>query len=250
MRSVFSLLIAAASVACLTSSNFAADPAFVPLFNGKDLTGWKLPTPVPSGEFKSAEPVLNSDGKVIAYKGTLKKSGETITLWEVKDGCIVGGGPMTHLFTERGDFTDFHLKVVVKVNDGGNSGIFFRSGLRPGVPKGFEAQVNSTHGDRVKSGSLYPNAEFGMEKFRSTNLVLDKAAHGPDEFFTEEVICEGPRVRILVNGVQTVDWTDDGMDKKRQHADGSFQKGHFAIQAHDPKSIMTYKSIEVKELKK
>jgi hypothetical protein len=168
-----------------------------------------------------------------------------VVLWRVEDGLLIGGGPMTHLYHDRDDFGDFHLRVEVKINDKGNSGIFFRAGARLGVPRGFEAQVNATHSDPVKSGSLYPNGEFGMDKYRKENCVMSVANHGPDEFFVEEIICEGPRVRILVNGKQTVDWTDP-MDSPKRH----FVRGHIAVQAHDPGSIMTFRKVEIKVLKK
>lgn len=218
------------------------DDGWVKLFNGRDLSGWQLP--VPAGGFKAVETKLDGN-RPVALLGTPAKGGEPVALWRVEDGLLIGGGPMTHLFTDRGDFADFHLKVVVKVNDGGNSGIFFRAAVRPGIPVGYEAQVNATHKDRIKSGSLYPNGSFGLNKFGEKYLVMDKAAHGPDEFFTEEVICEGPRIRILVNGQQTVDFTDPYDHPARK---AGFKSGHIAIQAHDPGSVMTFKSIDIKPL--
>lgn len=234
-----SLAIATLTLALVTPSNQA--DGWIKLFNGRDLAGWQLPVPV--GGFKSIETKLDGN-RPVALLGT-PVSGEPVTLWRVENGLLIGGGPMTHLFSERGDFADFHLKVVVKVNNGGNSGIFFRSGMRPGIPVGYEAQVNATHRDRVKSGSLYPNGAYGLNKFGEKYLVMDKAAHGPDEFFTEEVICEGARIRILVNGKQTVDFTDTYDHPARQTG---FKSGHIAIQAHDPGSIMTFKSIDIKPL--
>ncbi|MFO0850089.1 MAG: DUF1080 domain-containing protein [Gemmataceae bacterium] len=235
-------LLAFLTAGLLSAPAPAADEGWIQLFNGKDLSGWFLPAPPQGFTTVRAE---KKGGKTVALIGTQEKGGTDVVMWRVEDGLLVGGGPMTHLFHERGDFDDFHLKVVVKINDKGNSGIFFRSGVRLGVPRGFEAQVNATHGDPVKSGSLYPNGEFGMDKYRKENCVMNKAGHGPDEFFTEEVICEGPRIRILVNGKQTVDWTDPGNDPKRD-----FKRGHIAVQAHDPGSVMSFKSIEIKPLKK
>jgi hypothetical protein len=228
----------------LLAAPVAQDDGWIKLFNGSDLSGWQLP--VPASGFSAVEAKANEKGKVSALVGTPAKGGEPVVLWRVEGGLLVGGGPMTHLFTTQGDFADFHLKVVVKVNDGGNSGIFFRAAVNPGVPAGYEAQVNATHKDPIKSGSLYPNASFGLNKFKEQNCVMNKAAHGPDEFFTEEVICEGARVRILVNGTQTVDFTDPYDHPKRQ---AGFKVGHVALQAHDPGSVMTFKSVEIKRLK-
>jgi hypothetical protein len=93
----------------------------------------------------------------------------------------------------------------------------------------------------VKTGSIYPDTRTPLKKYRDKITVLNKAPHKPDEWFTQEVIAVGPKITILVNGKKTVDWEDPN------HL---YKKGHFALQAHDPGSIMTFRKIEVKELKK
>src|SRR5262249_32294593 len=134
-------------------------------FNGKDLTGWKV---FPSG----------------------------VGEWNVKDGAIVSSGGTSHLFTERGDFTNFHFRIEAKINDGGNSGQYFRAQFGPDFPKGYEAQINSTHIDPVKTGSLYG---FGPTATITEMLVK------PGEWFTQEVIADGNHIIIKVNGKITVD---------------------------------------------
>jgi hypothetical protein len=180
---------------------------WVQLFNGKDLTGWK-----------------------VYPKGTGK--------WKVEDGAIVGTGNASHLFSERGDYKNFRFRVEAKINDKGNSGQYVRTKFEAGFPTGFEAQINATHGDRVKTGSLYPDGRQKDMRDVKSNIVL-KAAHEPDEWFTQEVICVGPKVTILVNGKKTVEWTDP---KYR------FKQGHFAIQQHDPGSVVHVRKAEVVEL--
>lgn len=182
---------------------------WVELFNGKDLTGWKL------------HPNANAQSK-----------------WEVKDGLLVGSGPASHLFSERDDYTDFHFRIEAKINDGGNSGQYFRTAFGPGFPNGYEAQINATHRDPVKTGSLYPGGSLG--KYRDKITVLNDAPHKADEFFTQEVICKGNHIVIKVNGKTTLDWKDP---------DNTFKKGHFALQQHDPGSVVSVRKIEVMELK-
>src|SRR2546421_9694203 len=86
----------------------ADDKEYTQLFNGKDLTGWKL-HPKPSG---SIEEVITKekDGKVIAYEGKLK-DGKTVGLWRVEDGVLIGGGPASHLFSVRDDYENFSYRV-------------------------------------------------------------------------------------------------------------------------------------------
>ena len=95
----------------------AAETGWVQLFNGKDLKGWKT----------------HPDDKA---------------KWEVKDGMIVGTGPVGHLFTERGDYENFHFRIEAAISDKGNSGQMFRCMFAKGFPKGYEAQINATHRTR------------------------------------------------------------------------------------------------------
>jgi serine/threonine protein kinase len=171
-----------------------AEDGFVPLFNGKDLTGWKL-------------------------------FGGGTGNWRVENGAIVSRGPSSHLFTERGDYQNFHLRVEAQINDGGNSGVYFRSELGPGFPKGYEAQINCTHPDPVKTGSLY-------------NIVkITQQLHQPNVWFTMEIIANGDRIIIKLNSRPIVD-----------HHDPLYRKGHFALQQHHDGTVVKFRKIEIKEL--
>jgi Domain of Unknown Function (DUF1080) len=230
-------LLAVAFPAVVPAADDKNDAGWVQLFNGKDLTGWKIPNP-PSGQFKAVKETKNDAGKVVAFVG-VQKDDKEVTLWQVKDGTIVGGGPASHIFTEV-EAEDFHFRVEAKVNDKGNSGQYFRTKFGPGFPAGYEAQLNATHGDPIKTGSLYPAGGLGKYK-KDIAVVMNKAAHKADEFFTQEVIAEGTHIQILVNGTKTLDWKDP---------DATFKKGHFALQGHDPLSVMTFKKVEYKPIKK
>ncbi len=174
---------------------------WVSLFNGKDLTGWK-PDP------------------------------EDRARWDVKDGILIGSGAeIGHLFTQRGDFENFRFRIEAKINDFGNSGQYFRTRFEKGYPAGYEAQINSTHPDPAKTGTLYGLATV-------TEMLVK-----PDEWFTQEVIAEGNHIRILVNGKQVVDFVD---------AKNSYTKGHLALQHHKSAggkdTVVQFRKIEVKEL--
>jgi hypothetical protein len=202
---------------------------WVPLFNGKDLTGWKIhPKPSPA-----IVEVLSKDrnGTVMAFEGKLK-DGKVVPLWRVEEGILIGSGPASHLFSERGDYQNFHYRVEAMINDRGNSGQYFRTQFGPGFPKGYEAQINATHGDQIRTGSLY------MPKVKEV-LVLKDAPHKPDEWFTQEVTAIGNRIIITVNGKKTVDWNDPK---------STYMRGHFALQGHDPGTVVKFRRIEVKEL--
>ena len=169
---------------------------------------------------------VEKDGKIVGFDAKMK-NGKIEHLWRVDNGVLIGGGPASHLFSEKGDYINFHYRVEAKINDKGNSGQYFRTAFGPGFPNGYEAQINATHGDKIKTGSLYKLSN------------VDMANHKPDEFFTQEVIANGDEITIIVNGKTTVD----------KLKNGKFKTGHFALQGHDPGSIMTFKKVEVKEIK-
>jgi hypothetical protein len=164
---IFALATIAAAGLTTTTPQLAAqdrkaEEGWVPLFNGKDFTGWKIPDP-PSGNFKGVKSVVNDAGKVVGFVGINKKDGKEVTLWQIKDGMIVGGGPASHIFTEI-EADNFHYRVEAKINDKGNSGQYFRTAFGPGFPKGYEAQINATGGDKIKTGSLYIGGLQGPEE--------------------------------------------------------------------------------------
>jgi hypothetical protein len=178
---------------------------WVSLFNGKDLDGWK-----------------------VFPRGTGR--------WKVEKGILSGSGETSHLFSERGDYQNFHFRIEATINDGGNSGQFFRTKFEPGHPSGYEAQINATHGDPVRTGSLYPRDDMWKIK----ELIVHKAPHRLDEWFTQEVIAVGDKITILVNGKKTVEWRDP---KWR------YKKGHFALQHHNPATVVRFRKVEVKPMK-
>jgi hypothetical protein len=244
VQSLFRLTLLSVPICLALPAGFADDAkssdGWMQLFNGKDLTGWTThPSPNP-GAYQKVVPVKNDAGAVVGFSGETK-DGKRIPLWQVKDGLLIGSGPHSHLFTVKDDFTDFHYRVEVKINDKGNSGQYFRAQLEPGFPRGYEAQINATHGDQIRTGSLYPDGRVKLDKFRDKITVMKVAPHKADEWFTQEVIADGPHVRILVNGKQTVDFTDPAP---------VFTKGRFALQGHDPGTVVTFKKVEWKPLAK
>ena len=236
----FAALLALLPAASATRADDAKSAdGFIALFNGKDLTGWKIHPKANTGAF--AEILEVKDGDKLAGYSARTKSGKTEKLWRVENGLLVGSGPASHLFSEQGDFTDLHMRVEAKINDGGNSGMYFRTQFAGGFPPGYEVQINATHGDAVKTGSLYPDSRTKLGQFKDKIAVMNVAAHKPDEFFVQEAIVTGSRIVVKVNGKQTVDFTDPN---------STYTKGHFALQGHDPGTVVTFKRVEYKPLTK
>src|SRR5262249_52623235 len=145
-----------------------------------------------------------------------------------RDGYLTASGPLAHLFTERGDFEDFHLRVEARINDGGNSGVYFRAAYGPGFPKGYEAQIAIGKGDaQYKTGSLY-----GFVKIPE-DLVK------PREWFVEEIIARGNHIVIKLDGKVVVDYIDEN---------ATYRRGHIALQQNQSVTVVEFRRIEIKEL--
>ena len=164
------------------------------------------------------------DGKTL---GEWTTADGTVGTWKVEDGAIHGSGRDSHLFSPRGDYKNFKYRAEFKIADKANSGMYFRTKKEGGFPHGYEAQVNSTHTDPVKTGSLYSHVK-----------VLDVLVP-PDTWFTQEVEAVGNHIIIKVNGKTTVDYVDKA---------NTFKSGHFAFQQHDPGSQVWIRKVEVMEL--
>src|SRR5262249_40691276 len=123
MRYVLNLAVAMLSLVAGDKKN-----EWHPIFDGSTLNGWK--------------------------------ANEKPDVWTVKDGAIRGDGPASHLFYMEEQCINCEFKADVRINHGGNSGMYFRAVFGPGFPKGYEAQVDNTHRDPVRTGSLYNFVKF------------------------------------------------------------------------------------------
>jgi hypothetical protein len=122
---------------------------------------------------------------------------------------------------------------------GSNSGIYFHTVYQEsGWPrKGYEAQVNNSHSDWRRTGSLY-----GIENIKEV-FVKD------NEWFTEYIKVEGKRIIIKLNDKTVIDYTEPA-DVKREAGseDRVLSSGTFALQGHDPDSKVYFKNIMVRLL--
>lgn len=187
------------------------EKGWVSLFDGKSFAGWRV-------------------------------NEENPKTFSIEDGTIKVAGERTHLFYEgpvgNHDFKNFELKIKAKTLPGSNSGIFIHTGYQAsGWPeKGYEVQVNQTHTDWRKTGSLY-----GVNDVKE-NLAKD------DEWYEYHIIVKDKRVIIKINDKLAVDYTEpetlpEDRGKKR------LSSGTIALQGHDPKSVAYFKDIRIKLLK-
>ena len=194
-------------------------------------------------DLRAAEPTPDKDGWYDLFDGQSLddwKTAEDLKAFKVEDGLIVAGPTkLTHLYctgpVQNANFKNFEVKAEVKTRPKGNSGIFFHTEYQAkGIPaKGFEFQINNTGSDkRYRTGAIYPTKP------------LDKILVKDDEWFDCHLSVRGNKVVLKVNGEITHD-----VELPVNATSGlSLSNGTFAIQSHDPESVVYFRKLRVKPL--
>jgi 3-keto-disaccharide hydrolase len=189
------------------------ESGYTSLFNGKDLTGWK---------------VGGADAAFSVVDGAIQANGAPNAAHLFYDGPV-----MNHMFK------DFDLRLDVMAKNKSNGGIYICTTFQPtGFPQqGFEVQVNNSHTDRVRTASLYHVVDLSYIPAKD------------DEWFPMEIMVKGQTITIWVKHNKVVEWTQPAdwttnYDTKERH----LGTGTIAFQAHDPNSFTYYKNIRIKGL--
>lgn len=205
---MIALLILTGSV---IASSGATDDKWTSLFDGKTLDGWK--------------------------------ASENPSTFKVENGAIVVEGPRSHLYyvgpVMNHTFKNFEFKADVMTMPGSNSGMYFHTEFQEGgwPTRGYEVQVNNSHTDWRRTGSLY-----------SIQDVKEVPAQD-NKWFTQQITVTGKRVVIKVDGKTVVDYTEPANPERPASMSGRLiSSGTFALQGHDPKSKVLYKNVMVRAL--
>lgn len=186
----------------------------VPLFNGKDLSGWRV---VPGSKSQ-----FTVDERAIQVKnggGFL----ETENVWE-----------------------DFLLQAEIRTNGKHlNSGIFFRA--MPGTEKapsnGYEAQVHNGWKDDDRTRPI----DFGTGAIYR-RIAARRVVSNDFEWFTMTVAATGPHIGVWVDGEQVTDWTDPRKPSDNPREGLRTKAGHFSLQGHDKTTDLSFRNLRALEL--
>jgi len=200
------------------------DYGFEPMFNGKDLSGWK-------GLVEN--PIARSKMKPEALAAAQEKANEKLkTDWIVKEGLLVFSGHGDNLATEK-QYGDFEMYVDWKITEKGDAGIYLR-----GTP---QVQIWDTSrrevGAQVGSGGLYNN-----QKNASKPLLIADNAIG--QWNTFHIIMIGEKVTVYLNGKKTVD--NVVLENYWNRNLPIFLKEQIELQAHG--TFVAYRNLYIKEL--
>jgi hypothetical protein len=183
MLAVLTMLVSVTSAndkrSVTSGSTGVGDMATVPLFNGRDLSGF---TPVGKG---------------------------AVDDWSVENGCLVCKGKGHTWLRTREQYGDFTLRLEYQVSPGANSGVYVRVGAdgnhhrdnASAPPAGFEVQILDDAAPRYA----------GLKDYQFTASVYDIAGAVPHvakpagAWNTLEIRCADAHVSIVHNGVRVVD---------------------------------------------
>ena len=196
-------------------------------------------------EAVAAGPQPDADGWYTLFDGVSFdgwKASEAEGTFSIKDGNIVVHGKRSHLYyvgaVANHNFTNFEFKADVMTEPGSNSGLYFHTEFQQdGWPdKGYEVQVNQSHSDWRRTGSLY-------------NIVDLKETPAVDnEWYTEAITVQGKHIVVKVNDEVVNDYTEPENVNYEGTPGRKISSGTFCLQGHDPKSVVYFKNIKVRPL--
>ncbi len=218
MKKQIAILCSIVMMSSLTLSHHQADneKGFVSLFDGKTLTGWKL----------------------------VKGHGPG---YVIKDGTIVcpadGGG---NLYSEK-EYANFAFRFEFKVEPGGNNGVGIRSPLEGDAAyQGMEIQILDDQHEKYK-GKIKSEQHHGSvyDVIPARTGFLKPAG----EWNTEEIMANGSRIRVTLNGVIILDAdlnTVQEADVLKKHPGLRNKSGHIGFLGHG--SLVEFRNIRIKAL--
>lgn len=223
-------LILAAAFYLVATTAFAGEEGFVPIFNGRNLDGWQ-------GIGGDTSSYYVEDGQLIC-----KDTGKI------------------HIFTTK-EFANFILRLEIKMDPGGNNGV----GIRTKVSKqphieGTEVQVlDDPYYDRGipikdKEPKDWPKLKDYQHHGSLYGVVPCKSGHlkPAGQWNQEEIVCDGRRVKVTLNGVVIVDADFDKVKPidGHEHPGMFYEKGFIGLHAHGNYGAKVYfRNLRVKELK-
>jgi len=189
---------------------------------------------------------VDAEGFTLISDGTWNgwRVNENAKAWTIVDGAFRAQGDRSHNFYygPLAPFKDFDLKLEIMTEPGSNGGVYIATKYQDtGWPYGgYETQVNQTQGDWRKSGSVYSVQDVKEDKLKG--IVRD------NEWYTHEVVVKGGNIKIYLNGKLVNDFTEEPGRQPGKDFGRKLVEGTFALQAHDPKSVVYYRNIRVKRL--
>ncbi|MEV4178809.1 ThuA domain-containing protein [Nonomuraea sp. NPDC049709] len=154
------------------------------------------------------------------------------------DATLASQGGMGMLWYNSKEFRSYSLKLDWKLTGDSNSGVIVgfpaTSDPNAALNTGYEVQIDATDTTDKTTGAIYG--------FKAADIAArDAALNPPGQWNTYELLVEGERLQVFLNGSKINDFTNT--DPVR-----SLQQGHIGIQNHGPGDVVSFRNIRIKEL--
>jgi len=210
-RVSLAVLLAVAAVVMARTESSAAE--WKPLFNGKDLTGWK------------------------AVGGPAES-------WRVVDGLLSCNGKGGGWLATDDEYSNFEIELEYRISAGGNSGVFLRTPLE-GDPAftGMEVQILDDHNPKYANIKEWQHCGSLYGIVAAPPLVAKKAG----EWQKMHIVCNGKRVKVTLNGMELVDADLTAHpDKEAEHPGIKRTTGRIGLQNHSTE--VDFRNVRIREL--
>ncbi|CAL9436752.1 hypothetical protein SUDANB95_02148 [Actinosynnema sp. ALI-1.44] len=154
------------------------------------------------------------------------------------DATLRSSGGMGLYWYSAREFRSYSLKLDWRVDGDDNSGVFVgfppSSDPNSAMTNGYEVQIDATDTPDRTTGSVYG--------FKAPDTAArDAALNPPGEWNTFELLVEGERLQVFLNGVKINDFTN--ADPAR-----SLASGHIGLQNHGTGDDVSFRNVRIKEL--
>ncbi|MBL8796857.1 MAG: DUF1080 domain-containing protein [Planctomycetia bacterium] len=154
--------------------------------------------------------------------------------WTVSNGILSGARDAGFLYSQRGDYRNFHFRIEARLERNSLGGQGFRALYRT-LPHGYYVQSDIGRAPPGnKTGSLFIARDFG----EITQLAGVREVLSPNEWYTQEIVAVDNRITVFVNERRVVDYID---------AKNTFASGHVTL--FTASAPIQYRKVEIKELK-
>ena len=172
---------------------------FTPIFNGKDLKGWHLSRTSHQGSTPNA---FVENGMIV-----------------IKQNPFGMGGL---LLTDK-KYKDFEVSLEIQPDFGCDGGLFLRSNEKG---EAYQVMIDYLEGGSV--GGVYGEGLQGVDRGERVNREWAKHwKKGEWNALRARIEGDVPRIRVWLNEVQLIDWTDTA-----NHAKDGATEGMIALQMH------------------
>ncbi|MFF0772339.1 ThuA domain-containing protein [Nonomuraea wenchangensis] len=154
------------------------------------------------------------------------------------DATLTSQGGMGMLWYNAKEFRSYSVKLDWKLTGDSNSGVIVgfpaTSDPQAALDTGYEVQIDATDTPDKTTGAIYG--------FKAADIAArDAALNPPGQWNTYELLVEGERLQVFLNGTRINDFTNT--DPVR-----SLQQGYLGIQNHGSGDVVSFRNIRVKEL--